>query len=169
MAIWHLDYMYSWLSNKLAIPVLKCSCCHIGFGCQYVCSNNIILATLHMACFHRTICTEKPTFIYPSFTYRCDITWPRLLWRVAIWPVTWKKLHVPGLNHWFPLPAAPSSDGWRQRTCTRSCLTASYQTLPSRSSLASRMARSPTLASLSVCAGRHGKVTYARIFECMCK
>ena len=39
---------------------------------------------------------KTPHLFYPSFT-RVPLSGPRLYWRVAIWPVTWNKLHVPAL------------------------------------------------------------------------
>ena len=53
----------------------------------------IILFLLH--------CSEKPTCLL-SFT-RVTLSGPRLHLRVAIWPVTWKKLHVPGIRQHIKL------------------------------------------------------------------
>ncbi len=42
--------------------------------------------------------SKPPHLVYPSFT--CStLSGPGLHWRVAIWPVTWNKLHVPGVHH----------------------------------------------------------------------
>ena len=41
---------------------------------------------------------KSPHLLYPSFTC-VPLSGPRLHWRFAIWPVTWKKLHVPALQH----------------------------------------------------------------------
>ena len=51
----------------------------------------IILFFLH--------CSEKPTFLLLLHLHTCvTLSGPRLHLRVAIWPVTWKKLHLPVLD-----------------------------------------------------------------------
>ena len=40
---------------------------------------------------------KSPHLFYPSFTC-VALSGPLLHWRFAIWPVTWKKLHVPDLG-----------------------------------------------------------------------
>ena len=40
---------------------------------------------------------KNPHLFYPSFTC-VPLSGPRIYWRVAIWPVTWNKLHVPALH-----------------------------------------------------------------------
>ena len=54
-------------------------CCHIGFGCQYICFKCLIILLLllhftwHVSITH--VCSEKTTFAL-SFIYMCAIIWP---------------------------------------------------------------------------------------------
>ena len=54
-----------------------------------------------MACFHHTCMHRKANICFILHLHVYHYLAPGSIERVAIWPVTWKKLHVPALKHWF--------------------------------------------------------------------